>query len=406
MKTNAVNHFLLTMAFAVLMSASFANAQLQVADAVVAFGKFVINENIKSKEAREKISEIQSSYETWSKLLNDYSKKTGSVGDCKTIGFEQLSNNSEQTKNFSYECGVREDGKVAYLDVKSKSKIGNCEEASKYGMKFDIRKQYFENYSFPVKNDCIFFEVPCELRYVGSCPKEPVSRAPFPTFVFMKYVKGGLFEMGSSYSLEMPIRRVKVNDFCISNYQVTQKKWQEIMGNNPSHFKDCDNCPVEQVSWDDTQEFIKKLNAKTGMKYRLLTEAEWEYAARGGCASKNYKKYCGSDNVNEVAWNGKNSKGKTHPVGEKKGNELGLLDMCGNVREWVSDWYGSYKSSDTDNPKGPNSGSKRVTRGGSGAGYDSPYDNACEVSTRGSAAPNERKKSIGFRLAHPPIEEK
>ena len=385
----------LVVVFAVLTSVNLAYAQ--AGELAVEAAKFVINSEIKSKEAREKISEIQSTYEAWSKLLQDYNKKTGKVGDCKTIGFEQLSNNSDQTASFSYECGVR-DGNVAYLEARNKSRIGNCPESSKYGMKFDNNKGYFENYSLPVNNACIFFEVPCGLRYVGSCPKDPVIRANRPN---MGFVRGGVFEMGSSYSLESPIRRVKVDGFCISQYQVTQKTWQEIMGSNPSHFKDCDDCPVEQVSWSDAQIFIGKLNAKTGMKYRLPTEAEWEYAARGGCWSKGYK-FCGSDKADQVAWHRKNSGAKTHPVGKKLYNEMVTYDMCGNVQEWVSDWYGKYNSSDVNNPKGPNSGSSRVVRGGSWT----HYEHECGVSNRGSAAPNERKNFIGLRLVHPPIEKK
>ena len=136
------------------------------------------------------------------------------------------------------------------------------------------------------------------------------------------------------------------------------------MGNNPSHFKRYNN-PVEQVSWDDCQEFIKKLNALTGLKFRLPTEAEWEYAARGGKKSRGYK-YSGSNNIDNVAWNRANSErlAKTHKVGTKSPNELGIYDMSGNVDEWCQDWYGSYSSEAQTNPKGPNGGNRRVNRGG------------------------------------------
>ena len=144
------------------------------------------------------------------------------------------------------------------------------------------------------------------------------------------------------------------------------------MGNNPSYFKNCDNCPVEQVSWDDVQEFISKLNQKlapagikqgTGKKYRLPTEAEWEYAARSGGKKE---KYAGSDNLDSVAWYSSNSGSKTHPIGQKQPNGHGIYDMSGNVWEWVQDWYdsGYYKNSPKNNPRGPDSGSLRVHRGG------------------------------------------
>jgi len=137
------------------------------------------------------------------------------------------------------------------------------------------------------------------------------------------------------------------------------------MGKNPSTFTG-DNLPVEQVSWNKTQDFIKKLNQKTGKNYRLPTEAEWEYAARGGNKSKGYK-YAGSNNINDVAWYTSNSNSKTHEVGTKLPNELGIYDMSGNVWEWCSDWYGEnyYGSSPSNNPKGPGTGDDRVLRGGS-----------------------------------------
>ena len=136
------------------------------------------------------------------------------------------------------------------------------------------------------------------------------------------------------------------------------------MGSNPSRYTGDDNLPVEQVSWKDVQEFIQKLNALTGKTYRLPTEAEWEYAARGGNQSQGYK-YAGSNTVGDVAWHYGNSDHKTHPVGQKQPNELGLYDMSGNVWEWCQDWYGDYSSSAQTNPTGPSSGSYRVLRGGS-----------------------------------------
>lgn len=155
----------------------------------------------------------------------------------------------------------------------------------------------------------------------------------------MVFVKGGTFTMGNdSLTIEMKTHNVTVNDFYISKYELTQKQWKEIMGNNPSHFQGCDNCPVENVSWNDAVEFIAKLNSEKGTKFRLPTEAEWEYAAKGGSESKHYI-YSGSSDINEVGWNGANSCNEPHPVGQLKPNELGLYDMTGNVIEWCSDWF-------------------------------------------------------------------
>src|SRR3989338_10514354 len=151
----------------------------------------------------------------------------------------------------------------------------------------------------------------------------------------MVFIKGGCFQMGDTFgggdTDEQPVHKVCVDDFHMGKYEVTQKEWVDVMGTNPSHFKGCDNCPVENVSWDDIQEYINKLNQKTGKKYRLPTEAEWEYAARSG--GKN-EKYAGGNNIDSVGWYDGNSGSKTHPVGQKQPNGLGLYDMIGNVLEW------------------------------------------------------------------------
>ena len=219
----------------------------------------------------------------------------------------------------------------------------------------------------------------------------------------MVFVAGGTFTMGATAeqgsdaeSNEKPTHSVTVSDFYIGKYEVTQAQWIAVMGSNPSNFQG-DNLPVEKVSWNDIQEFIKKLNAQTGKKFRLPTEAEWEYAARGGNQSKGYK-YSGSDNIDEVAWYEDNSNSKTHPVGQKRPNELGIYDMTGNVCEWCQDWYGSYSSDAQTNPTGPSSGSYRVLRGGS---WITIAWN-CRVSYRYFSHPVSRYSDFGFRLVMEP----
>ena len=205
--------------------------------------------------------------------------------------------------------------------------------------------------------------------------------------------------MGSTEnSEEKPIHRVTVSDFYIGKYEVSQKQWREVMGSNPSYNKNCDNCPVERVSWNDIQAFLRKLNAKTGKTYRLPTEAEWEYAARGGNKSRGYK-YSGSNTIDEVAWYSSNSGSKTHPVGTKKPNELGIYDMSGNVWEWCQDsWHGNYNGAPTDGSAWGGNGSSRVYRGGSWSHSAS----SCRVAIRINYAPSDGYYGLGFRVARRP----
>lgn len=224
---------------------------------------------------------------------------------------------------------------------------------------------------------------------------QPTANEPSMKFVF---VKGGCFQMGDTFgdgeADEKPVHEVCVDDFYMGKYEVTQGQWREVMGNNPSYFKNCgDNCPVEQVSWNDVQEFISRLNRKSGTRYRLPTEAEWEYAARSGGRQE---KYSGGNDVDTVAWYDGNSGNRTHPVGQKRPNGLGLYDMSGNVWEWCEDWYGTnyYAQSSRNNPKGPSSGSHRVLRGGSW------YDNARDTRAADClvVTPAGRSNFLGFRL--------
>ena len=214
----------------------------------------------------------------------------------------------------------------------------------------------------------------------------------------MVYVSGGSFMMGSedsdADSDEKPVHRVALSSYSIGKYEVTQDLWEAVMGSNPSEFKG-ERRPVEKVSWDDCQDFIRKLNELTGAHFRLPTEAEWEFAARGGNSSRGYK-YSGSNTLDEVARYRDNSGGETHDVGTKSPNELGLYDMSGNVREWCNDRYGSYSSSSQTNPKGASDGSNRVNRGG---GWDD-YARYCRVFDRGRSTPDNRNYGKGLRLCH------
>ncbi|MCQ2260156.1 MAG: bifunctional serine/threonine-protein kinase/formylglycine-generating enzyme family protein [Bacteroidales bacterium] len=221
----------------------------------------------------------------------------------------------------------------------------------------------------------------------------------------MVHVKAGSFTMGATSeqedpdSDEKPAHRVTLtSDYWMGATEVTQALWKAVMGSNPSEFKG-DERPVECVSWEDCQDFIAKLNRITGKRFRLPTEAEWEYAARGGSKSRGYQ-YAGSNNLDEVAWYDRGvfkdlfTENRTHPVGQKQPNELGLYDMSGNVYEWCQDWYDDYSSGSQTNPTGPSSGSDRVLRGGSwnnGARY-------CRSSNRVNFTPDLRFSRSGFRL--------
>jgi formylglycine-generating enzyme required for sulfatase activity len=199
--------------------------------------------------------------------------------------------------------------------------------------------------------------------------------ATYTNSIGMEFVliPAGTFQMGynDGYDREKPVHSVTISKpFYLGKYEVTRREWKAVMGSNPSRFEG-DNRPVESVSWDDVQEFIKKLNAKEGGdKYRLPTEAEWEYACRAGTTTNWYF----GDNENllgDYAWYRDNSGNETKPVGQKKPNAFGLYDMHGNVWEWCQDWYGSYESGNQTDPQGPVSGSRRVSRGGSWRGSGS-----------------------------------
>ena len=217
------------------------------------------------------------------------------------------------------------------------------------------------------------------------------------SFTMIK-VEAGTFMMGSEdgYPRESPVHEVTLtNDFYIGETEVTQELWTAVMGSNPSYFTDSNQLPVECVSWYDCQEFITKLNELTGKNFRLPTEAEWEFAARGGNISQGYI-YSGSNNAGDVAWYYSNSGSKTHEVAMKAPNELGIYDMSGNVWEWCQDWgYDDYSSEAQTNPTGPASGTNRVDRGGCW----SYTDDFCRVAYRDMHGPLSANSHLGFRLA-------
>lgn len=223
-------------------------------------------------------------------------------------------------------------------------------------------------------------------------------------------VTGGSFMMGCTKEQtgkgdwdcdenEMPIHSVTISDFRMSKYELTQAQWMAVMGSNPSAFNGCDKCPVESISWNEVQEFIRKLNEITGLRFRLPTEAEWEFAARGGTKSKGYR-YSGSNNLDDVGWAGEYCENKTYLVGQKLPNEIGLFDMTGNVGECCSDWYQDnyYFLGEQVDPTGPEEGYYRIVRGGSFR----VNDWGSRLSNRGLVSPSDRYPVYGFRLAQSP----
>ena len=185
-----------------------------------------------------------------------------------------------------------------------------------------------------------------------------------------------------------------LSDYYIGETEVTQELWAAVMGSNPSRFPGNMQRPVERVSWEDCQTFIQKLNELTGANFRLPTEAEWEFAARGGRNSRGYQ-YSGSSSIGDVAWYWDNASDTTHPVKTKSPNELGIYDMSGNVFEWCQDWYGPYSSSSQTNPTGSSTGSDRVNRGGSWCSYA----RHCRSADRSNSPTAEGYGSLGLRLA-------
>ena len=230
----------------------------------------------------------------------------------------------------------------------------------------------------------------------------------------MVYVEGGVFTMGCTseqrgdcYDRELPNRRTTVNSFYMGTFEVTQSQWEKVMGTTiyqqkakagaSNTYGTGADYPMYYVSWEEAKEFCMRLSQQTGKIYRLPTEAEWEYAARGGNKNEGAK-YSGGWNVDDVAWYDGNSGGSTHVCGTKRANALGIYDMSGNVYEWCEDWYGRYLSDDTNNPRGVSSGQNRVLRGG-GWRFNAK---SCRVSSRFDNSPNYRSHNLGFRVIFAP----
>ena len=258
-----------------------------------------------------------------------------------------------------------------------------------------------ENFYFiPKMNEVVITDIPVEpIKPAVTTAKSNGETVQLDGIEFV-FVSGGTFTMGCTSEQgddcsdgEKPAHRVTVSDFYMGKFEITQAQWKAVMGDNPSSVKG-DNLPVDKVSWNDVQEFIRKLNIKTGKQYRLPTEAEWEFAARGGIDSKGYK-YSGSNTIGNVAWYKDNASGKNPAVGTKSPNELGIHDMSGNVFEWCSDWNAPYKNNEQTDPQGPATGTHRVFRGGCLAGDTK----TARITTRTIGLPDIRWNSLGFRLA-------
>lgn len=223
------------------------------------------------------------------------------------------------------------------------------------------------------------------------------SEGAFAGMVFV-FVPGGCFRMGDEIGAgdqdEQPVHEVCLDGFWMGKFEVTQGQWLKLMAANPAVAGAGDNYPVEQVSWDDTQEYIRKLNHQSGRNFRLPTEAEWEYACRSGGRQE---KYCGGNEIAALGWYAANSGGATRPVGTGTANGLGIYDMSGNVNEWVGDWYGGYRGNSLVNPSGPAVGSGRVVRGGSW------FLNVWRLRSthRTGRRPDNRDDDLGFRLVLP-----
>ena len=305
------------------------------------------------------------------------------------------------------------------VDVDGSVNIADVSTLIDYLLGTDVVPFNVNNADVDGSNDISIADVTTMIDYLlsGSWPSEPEEPTQPLTETFtvngvsftMVEIEGGTFMMGATPEQgdeardnEKPVHKVTLSSFNIGQTEVTQELWLAVMGNNPSHFVGDLQRPVEKVSWVDCQEFIAELNRLTGRTFRLPTEAEWEYAARGGNKSQGYR-YAGSNDMDAVSWHSANCNNMTHPVGTKASNELGLYDMTGNVWEWCNDWYSRYTADDQTNPTGPETGNNRVLRGGCWNGGD----NYNRISFRDNFTPTGNNSSGGLRLVldvdHPDV---
>ncbi len=318
--------------------------------------------------------------------------------DMETERWEDALKSFEKAMNL----GIKLPGEFHYLYGKVLLKTGNCDDSlsslSNYLTLVGREGEYFE--------DTITLIVKAKNKLDEKTlqaiePQRQLTKAARKTEEEMVFIKGGCFDMGDIFGTghndEKPVHTVCVENFYLGKTEVTQKQWVDITDHNPSKFQ-CEDCPVERVSWHDVQDFITKLNEKTGMNYRLPTEAEWEYAARSGGLKEQWAGTNKEEKIGKYTWYGHNSESSTHAVAGKLPNGIGIHDMMGNVWEWCSDWYDKhyYETQPSKDPQGHSEGSSRVLRGG---GWRSK-DQGLRTTDRNDFDPNNNKFSdIGFRLA-------
>lgn len=303
-------------------------------------------------------------------------------------------------------AAVKNDAEAQYFrNAKEALQLLATDEKAKEQVETNSRITRVKLLSFVGEGDVVRIKAAFHVRTAirEESPPERKEALTDPTKVIeLVLVKGGCFQKGDTFgdgqADEQPVHTVCVDDFYIGKYEVTQGQWESVMGGNPSFFRKCgEKCAVEQVSWNDIQGFIAKLNAKTGKTYRLPTEAEWEFAARSGGKKEKYAGTSSDVDLGKYAWYNANSGGRTRPTGQKLPNGLGLYDMTGNVWEWCQDWYGEkyYSQSSPKNPMGPASGTHRVLRGG--AWIVEPK--GVRATSRYSLTPEARGDLYGFRLS-------